>query len=283
MKKLLAILLSVCFCVVGAFTLTACNNTPPTDPPANPPSGPSAGEMTNAELSAAYKQVAVSTWESLGIDDPTTTTSPVLTTLPDKKVEIDMNTGEGLNIKLNANGMAGFLYMLGLLYENPAFTLTNGIVKFGATVTAGNGTTEQDYTLTSSIDTQTGKVELELIVDISAQGSNPAQSQYSFVEIDYNFTTNTLNSFRFAICNDMGMGTMFIDMALTTDEKFMWFNTTDATDSFAVAISADKDAFVTSAQAVTPLTTDFSTEVQSYFNVINSVMSKLGVGAPPQQ
>ena len=81
----------------------------------------------------------------------------------------------------------------------------------------------------------------------------------------------------------MGMATMFIDMALTTDEKFMWFNTMDATDNFAVAISADKDAFVTSAQAVTPLTTDFSAEVQSYFNVINSVMSELGVGAPPQQ
>lgn len=40
MKKLLAILLSVCFCVVGAFALTGCDNTPPTDPPpANPPSG----------------------------------------------------------------------------------------------------------------------------------------------------------------------------------------------------------------------------------------------------
>ena len=252
-KRILSLVLALCLVVPCAFSLAACNgNTPPP-------------EMTNEELSQVYNDVAVQAWAKIGVDDPTQTQASALSvTIPDKKVETTVPT-EIANINMNANSMAGLIYMVGLLYSNENFETTNGIAKFNATIDLEGQSFEQNYALNTSIDQTKDKLYLEAIVTVGGVG------QYSTLEVDYDFDTETLKAFRYC-ANIMGD---FVDMALTADNKYMWYETSDVTDEYAVAFLQKRAAFETAAEGVTALTQTFDNEVQTYMDVLQGVIADM--------
>ena len=222
--------------------------------------------LTKAELSVLYKEVALETWESLGVDDPTVSSAALLANIVDKKTETtDQNSIN--NIKNNANSMAGLIYMVSLLYANDNFETTNNVAKFDADIVIESQTYSQSYVLKTSLDKENNKLYLEVLVTV--MGS----VQYSNLEVDYNFETKTLKAYRFVTNVDV-MG-QYVDMGLTADGKYMWYDTTSTTDEFAVAVEAEKAALTTAANNVTKLTTKFSSEIQVYMDVIQKVMTEM--------
>jgi len=221
--------------------------------------------LTKEELSELYEKVALETWESLGVDNPITSMA-LLANVVDKKTE---TTSEGAidNIKINANSMAGLIYMVSLLYANENFETTNNIAKFDADITMGGQSFSQSYILETSLDKKNNKVYLEALVTV--MGS----VQYSNVEVDYDFSTNTLKAYRFFTNVDV-IG-QYVDMGLTTDGKYMWYDTNSETDEFAVAVEAEKSALTAAANEVTKLTTNFGDEIQIYMDVIQNIMENI--------
>ena len=220
--------------------------------------------LTKAELSALYKEVALETWESLGVSDPTVTTAS-LANVVDKKTETT-DEGQIENIKVNANSMAGIVYMVSLLYANENFNTTNNIAVFDAEITMGSQSFTQSYVLETSIDKDNNKLYLEAMMTVNGA------TQYSNLVMDYNFSTKTLVSYRFFTNVDV-MGT-YVDMALTSDNKYMWYEATSSTDEFAVAVEAEKTALTNASSGVTKLTTMFSSEIQAYMDVLQKAMEE---------
>jgi len=64
-------------------------------------------------------------------------------------------------------------------------------------------------------------------------------------------------------------------MGLTTDGKYMWYDTNSETDEFAVAVEAEKSALTAAANEVTKLTTNFGDEIQIYMDVIQNIMENI--------
>lgn len=254
MKKLLKGFMALALVFSSLFVVTACGKDDDSQP------------LTKAELSTLYKEVALETWESLGVEDPTVSTTALLANIVDKKNETT-DANSIANIKANANSMAGLIYMVSLLYANENFETTNNVAKFDADIVIESQTFAQSYVLKTSLDKENNKVYLEALVTV--MGS----VQYSNLEVDYDFATKTLKSYRFVTNVDV-IG-QYVDMGLTADGKYMWYDTTSETDEFAVAVEAEKTALTTAANSVTKLTTKFSSEIQTYMNVIQKVMTEM--------
>ena len=251
-NKFINFILVLALIIPCMFGVVACNQNPPDEP------------MTNAELSTTYKEVAVGTWESIGVSNPTAQQVSLAAPVPDKKVETTI-TAEINNIKMNTNSFAGLIYMIGLLYGNENFQPTNGIAKFNVQVTVGSQLIDQDYIIKPSVDKVNNKVYLEACVEVDSG------IQYNYVEIDYDFAAKEVKSFRYYTSV---MGT-YIDMSLTEDGKYKFYSTSDATDDFAAALIAKKAEFENATQNIQALTTNFSAEIQIYMNVVQNALSQL--------
>ena len=220
-------------------------------------------QLSREELATLYQEVALETWDSFGYGDPTIAPVSLLANVVDKKGE---TTDEGQidNIKVNANSMAGLIYMVSLLYANENFIISNDIAVFDASILMGQDTFDQSYVLKTSIDKKNNKVYLEALVEV--MGSK----QYSNVVINYDFENKELVSFRFFTNVDV-IGT-YVDMGLTEDDKYMWYETSVATDEFAVAVESVKASLVDKASDVDKLTTKFDSEIQAYMNILQNAM-----------
>lgn len=270
-KKFLSFVLAICLLIPCAFALTACGKNLSPDG-----KNPSQDELTSAQKATIYKEVAVSTWSEIGVDDPTTETTALALmsaiSIPDKKQETT-DTNDLLLIKMNSNNMASVLYFIGLLYENPNFALTDGIVKFDGTasVEMEGETSEYSYTFTlkPSLDIENNKVYLE-----SYTITNGIYEQYILIDANYNFETKTMLSFR--MCAVSG-GEMYLDLGVTEDDKYEVYATTNTTDDFAVAIDSEFTSFKNAVQNIPKLNTLFSEEIQTYFTICNKVQAELGI------
>lgn len=221
---------------------------------------------SSQELSNKYKTVAIALWESIGIDNPLAQAQSLSLSFP----EITTETNEShriQNIKTNANASAGIIYMVSLLYLNDNFALTNGIAHFDASCTVLNQQYDYTFKLKPQLDIQNNKLILEVTSFVMGM------TQYSYGEINFDFTTNQLKSYTFySMIVEAGAT---VGMALTEDGKYMFNEPQDSTDPFAVAISECKDAFVTSSASIQKLTTTFNTEMQAYFDVLNQCIAEL--------
>ena len=177
------------------------------------------------------------------------------------------NDGYGLVILMVSIEKEGKIYMVSLLYANDNFETTNNVAKFDVDIVIESQTYSQSYVLETSLDKKNNKVYLEALVTV--MGS----VQYSNLEVDYDFKTKTLKSYRFVTNVDV-IG-QYVDMGLTADGKYMWYDTTNATDEFAVAVEAEKTALTIASNNVTKLTTKFSSEIQVYMDVIQKVMTEM--------
>lgn len=254
-KKILNIIFVICLMVPCMLMFGACGPTPPEEP------------LTNAELSTLYKEVAVEAWETAGVSDPTAPSAQATllsVSVPDKKQETD-DVAQIANINMNANSMAGFVYMVSLLYANENFATTNNIAVFDAQIMLGTQSFDQHFVLTTELSKQQNKVAVEVIVTVNGV------AQYSNVEISYDFNTQTLLSYRF-ITQVMDN---YVDMALTQNDKYMWYSTNDEADTYAVAVNALKIDLQNRAESVQKLATNFGTEVQTYMDIVQQVMADM--------
>ena len=220
--------------------------------------------LSNAELSVVYKEVALSAWDKIGISDPTVSVNALSSSIPDKKTETN-DAGSIANIISNGNSMAGMIYMISLLYSNEAFVTTDDIAIFDATVTIMGQTVTQNYVLETYIDMDNDKVYLQAVV------TTMGTAQYSGVEVDYDFDEETLKSYRFYST----ILTSAVDMSLTEDNKYMWYETEDLTDDFAVAVLTKKQEFLARAAEVTKLDETFDDEMQAYMTVLEKTINDL--------
>ncbi|MBO5884278.1 MAG: hypothetical protein J6Q51_00610 [Clostridia bacterium] len=232
-----------------------------------------ANEPTAQELSATYKNIAISLWDSIGVDDPTVPqTQAVLMSVSFPNITDETSdAGKISNIKMNANTSAGLFYMISLLYQNPNFVLTNDVAHFDATctITTPQESITNDYTFKMStiLDKENNKVILELTSFVSGM------TQYSYMEINYNFENNTLLSYKF-YSMIVELNTI-VGMSLTEEDKYLYNEPNSLTDPFAVAIIECKDAFVAKTENVQKLTGSFNSEMQAYFDVLNKCLAEL--------
>jgi len=64
-------------------------------------------------------------------------------------------------------------------------------------------------------------------------------------------------------------------MALTSDNKYMWYEPGSAEDSYAIALLAKRDAFEGLASGVEKLTVSFNDEIQAYMTAVEKAIEDL--------
>lgn len=223
-------------------------------------------QLSRAEISTIYMEVAESTWEMYDYQKPETNSLSLLSVdIPDKKVETT-NPSQIENIKINMITMGGFLYMLGSLYTNEAFVVTDGYANFDATISIGGEEFDQNYLIKSSIDKENGKIYFESVLTVDQMSE-----QYSYLEIVYDFTNKEVKAFNFITKVSGSSFSMYNNMALTEDGKNLWYDTNEA-DDFTLAVDTLSSEFKAGGESIEKLTTDFSTEMQVYFDVLDSVI-----------
>lgn len=274
-KKLFSCMFAFLLLIPCMFLMTACANGNNDGDKGNP-----TDSLTNEQLSDVYKQTALQTWSKIGIQDPTASggnADALSVNITDKRAETTDSTNIQL-IKQNAAADAALIYLLGELYNNASFVLTNDIVKFGTTSTIGGMTCEYDFILSPLIDTAKSKIYFEAIVDVtmpssgsdSADGATTQSSeQYVYAEFDYDFTKAELTAFRF--CGIAGG--MYIDLGIDSSGKNLIYYTTESTDDFAVAVNSAKTSLRNRAENISELSASFQTECQTYFNFITMMTS----------
>lgn len=264
-KKSLSFALAICLLMSCVFALAACGKNPPSEEPNN--------ELTNAQKATIYKEVAVSAWSEIGVDDPTAETAAFAltsaTNIPDKKQETT-DANDLLLIKMNSNNMASVLYFIGLLYENSNFALTDGVVKFDGTasLTDMGNPFEYNYTFTlkPQLDIENNKVYLEAYTVV-----NDVYEQYIVIDANYNFETKTMLSFRMYTIS----GDIYLDLGITENDEYKLYATMDTTDTLAVAINSEFTAFKNAVQNTPRLNGLFSEEIQAYMTLCNKVQADL--------
>lgn len=257
-KKILSFVFAICFIIPCAFMFSACGNSIPD----------SSQELTNTEMAVVYKDAAKSTWNKMGVSDPTIQASSITptSTLPDKKQNAT-DSDDIRQVKMNANNMASILYLIGALYENPNFALTEGYAKFSVTAQVFEITFDYDLTIKPQLDVTNNKLYLSAYIV-----ANQTSSQYVVVDADYNFSTKELISFRM-YSKTPGI---YVDIGMGKNGANKFFATMDSTDEFAVAVDAENVDFIANAQSIASLTFDFSLEFQEYMTLSQKVAQELG-------
>ncbi len=252
-KKFLSFILAICLIIPCAFMLSACGENPQ--------------NLTNAEMAVVYKDAAKSAWNKMGVSDPTIETSNLLlSAVPDKKQNAT-DKNDILQVKLNANNMASILYLIGALYENANFVITDGYAKFSAEAEIFDQSFEYDLTIEPKLDVKNNKLYLAAYIVV-----NKTNSQYIVVDANYDFGAKELKSFRMFTKTEA----IYIDIGM--DEKGInkFFATMDGSDDFAVAVDAENATFITNTETITKIDFDFSIEFQEYMTLSQKVVEELG-------
>ena len=120
MKKLLILLLSL-ITAISCCSFTACLGGD--------------GSMSNSQVASLYKDIAMQMWQRIGVSNPTSVQSAeasglsTYSAIPDKKTETN-EQGPIYNIKINASDSAAIIYLMGRLYSNENYVLTDNVACF---------------------------------------------------------------------------------------------------------------------------------------------------------
>jgi len=256
MKKLVLILLSLM--MVASCCFVACS----------PDNGD--GGMTRQEQANLYSELSSQMLDKMDIAVPESHSggnSPFNVVIPDVMQETQ-DEGAIHNIKFNAIDTAGITMLLGSLFENENFVLTNGIARFSVTYTDNAfGQVTQNLNLKPIIDKNNNKIYFEAMVE---QPTINNQRGYTYAVFTYNFTTSTLIDCRFTMATystQAGYVPSYVDLMLTAEEKYMWYEPEEgAVDEFTQAVDASKEEFDAECAQVQALSADFSPEMQAYLD-----------------
>lgn len=177
MKKLVSFLLAVCLCLSFGLTLTACGGS----------HDETAGEMTREEISATYKTVASEAYKKLGFDpnpsEAAANKSEVAAmsikrnvSLPEVGQEETVAASHGLGFAVSFVAIAD---MVGDLYANPEFTVTDKIVTFDV---AG-----VPMSVLPVLDRENNRVYIEFM-------SMSNGTSFLVLDFSFNFSSKTLDA-----------------------------------------------------------------------------------------
>lgn len=249
-KKILSLLLVICLILPCSVLLTGCGKEK---------------ELTNAEASNVYKEVAVKTWSKIGVSNPTASVVSYSASSDDEiDVTISGTDSNSIQFKITANNMATILYLMGMLYEKTGFELNNGVVKFTATATVGGSSRSYNFTLKPKLDSKNNKVYLEayIVVDESIQ--------YVNIDADYDFDKGELKAFTVDYYT-VGTPLPWIQVNLTKDGTATISMDMEGNKSFAQEITTKKDNFVNATKDIQKLDIELNATIQTYLNLTNTL------------
>ena len=257
MKKIITIFISLIM-LFSTFA-TACSSTS-IDP-------------EKLEISNIYREVAYQLLNKAGlVAVGGKGASPFSVSVADKKTETD-DEHAIQNIKANAKDAAGIMYLLSLLYTSEGFEVKDGIACFDVNYSFQGEDVFQTMNMKSSIDKQNNKVYFEVMVITPKHNSN----SYTNAEFTYNFNTSTLIDCRFI----MNWDETYLDMMLTHDQKYMWYET-ETPDEFTADIDQLIEEFNDKCQSVQKLTTNFGDQMTAYLEFSFSVQENPNPQKPGQ-
>ena len=214
------------------------------------------------EISNIYREVAYQLLNKAGlVAVGGKGASPFSVSVADKKTETDDEYAIQ-NIKANAKDAAGIMYLLSILYTSEGFEVKDGIACFDVNYSFQGEDISQTMNMKSSIDKQNNKVYFEVMVITPKYNTNG----YTNAEFTYNFNTSTLIDCRFI----MQWDEVYVDMMLTHDQKYMWYET-ETPDEFTADIDQLIEEFNDKCQKVEKLTTNFGDQMTAYLQFSFSV------------
>ncbi len=263
MKTILASILTVATAATCSVCLAACNDdnsTASSTASSNASSSASSSAstaLTRTELAEVFKATANAAFAQLGFDNsPATTVAATAYSLPVVGEAVSEDSNDAKFLKANAIGNVGLINMIGELYENEHFVVTEDAVSF---VVVYNGASST-LTLLPSVDKAANKVEVEIALDTTISGVST--SSYYYFDLDYNFATSELSAFGIHIyiagfekfqCQRMENGTLYNEDAPSTE--------------YVTALTALKDAFAAKKTTAVQLTANFQTEFDGYISI----------------
>ncbi len=252
MKKLVSFLLAACLCLSFGLTFTACGKKDDESPK----------EMTKEEISAAYKTVASEAYKKLGFDpnpsEATANKSEVaamsIKSLPEIGQEETVAASHGLAFAVSLVAIAD---MVGDLYANPEFTVTDKVVTFsvaGATIS-----------LLPVLDVENNRVYIECISNVAGGTS------YLVLDFSFNFSSKTLDAMTLGLFlgdnEEKVKPNFYVRM---TDNKFYWLGVLggETTEEYETTGNELYAAFNEKKKDEVTLTADFSAEYAAYMQTV---------------
>ena len=254
MKKLLILLLALVTALSCSVGLVGCKEE--------------SGDLTQAEVSAIYKQAAKSVWAMLGKEDPTASVSSLSVEIPDYTEE---ETSESMKEghKYNLNVMTLYVNFIGDLYANKDFVYTDKVVTFTATATSYGQEQTLTMSVTADIDKENDKIYSEYVL-----GDDTMGYLYMLMDIGYDFEQKVATSFRLVYYNvydQDGETVRFLnDQKYTADGRcYIGY----LTDDYQTALTAFEADFAQRKANGVVLTATFDEEFQTLQDLSASLMS----------
>ena len=247
MKKFLVLFISI----IMLFTSVGCSS--------------SSIDPEKQKMADIYMSIAMQTLDKAGLAVHGEIGASLFSiSAPDKKTE---TTDEGAidNIKRNAKDAAGIMYLLSILYTSEGFETQDGLACFDVNYTFQQEDIFQTMNMYSSIDKQNNKVYFEVMVITPKYNTNG----YTNAEFTYNFNTSTLIDCRFI----MQWDEVYVDMMLTYDQKYMWYETETA-DEFTESVDQMISTFNSKCEKVEKLENNFGDQMTAYLQFSYSVQDK---------
>lgn len=250
MKKLVSLLLAVCMCLTLGIMLTACGEKP----------DEGSKEMTREEISVVYKTVANEAYKKLGFkaesSEAATNKSKVaamsIKTLPEIGEEDTVDASHGMGFAVSFVAIAD---MVGDLYANPGFTVTDKVVTF---VVAG-----VQISLLPVLDVENNRVYIEFmsVTDVTS---------FLVLDFSFNFSSKTLEAMTLGLFlgdNEEVKPNFYVRMK---NNKFYWISAIggETTDEYEATGNELYVAFNARKQDEITLTADFNAEYTAYMQTI---------------
>ena len=257
MKKLVSFLLAVCLCLSFGLTLTACGEN----------HDETAEEMTREEISAAYKTVASEAFKKLDFEaksseaaaNKSEVAAMSIKSLPEIGQEETVAASHGLGFAVSFVAIAD---MVGDLYANPEFTVTDKVVTFDVAGVA--------ISLLPVLDVENNRVYIEFM--------SISESAISFLVLDFsfNFSSKTLDAMTLGLFMGNAEEVKPNFYVRMTDNKFYWLGTLggETTDEYETTGNELYAAFNVKKQDEVALTADFGAEYAAYMQTVQKGYSE---------
>lgn len=221
-------------------------------------------EMTREEISTVYKTVANEAYKKLGFNAESskaaTNKSQVaamsIKSLPEIGQEATVAESQGLGFAVSFVAIAD---MVGDLYANPEFTLTDNVVTFDVAGTP--------FSLLPVLDRENNRVYIEFM-STTTEESNPIN--YLVLDFSFNFSSNTLDAMTLGLFMGNAEAVKPHFYVRMTDNKFYWLGALggETTDEYESTGNELYIAFNVKKQNEIRLTADFSTEYAAYMQTV---------------
>lgn len=251
MKKLKRFLIAIVAIVVFAtcsVCFVACDNNDNNNNNSN-----NNQTLTREELSAAFKDSASAAFELLGYDNSKTKKALMSASynIPVVGEELDESGTDIKHLKANAISCVALVNMVGDLYANENFPITEKAVNFNVDYM----TRTANFTILPKVNKDENIVEMEIIFDVAGT------VMYYYFQLNYDFESQELSSFSIHIVI-VGTPSDNYQCQRMSDGKF--YMSTSPSQEYINAIASIKTDFFAKKETGISLEADFQTEFDAY-------------------